>query len=94
MRPNLLGKLTAIILLAAAGFMLADWRDWIKSPDLLSFERFDRFQIDGEAPWCILFDADWEWASCHYLSENHCVMANGVGAHTGDQSVCVPNPIR
>lgn len=88
---------TSVSVIAAAA--LADWRDWIHSPDLLShvYKRFDRFSVAGDAPFCMLLSSDSEFVECHYLSEEHCVNANGIllrASKPENRALCVPNPLR
>jgi hypothetical protein len=86
--------------LALAGLgLFADWRDWIDWPDLLSvnYSRFDKFYINGKAPWCLLLSSDYEFAKCHYLSKEHCQQANYLIMTHGDpdeRGVCVPSPLK
>src|SRR5271154_2768704 len=71
--------LLAISLLLVVGALLfAAWRMWLPSPRLLHYSHtnFDSFQIYGHAPWCFLFNAADNSVDCHYLSENHCQLAN------------------
>jgi hypothetical protein len=96
-RKNNLLMVVAALLIAAAA--LADWRDWINTPDFFSYEyeRFDKFVISGSAPFCLLMDSDSELVECHYLSEEHCSNANSVfmrASKPEDRALCVPNPIR
>jgi len=91
--------LLATPVLVIAVLALADWRDWIRSPDLLShsYKGFDRFKVFGDAPFCVLLDSDSEWVDCHYLSEEHCMNANSALMHSDepeDRGLCVPNPLR
>lgn len=88
---------TPVLLIAAAA--LADWRDWIDSPNLLSHshKRFDQLTITGDAPFCMLLDSDSEFVECHYLSEEHCVNANSIllrDPEPEDRTLCVRNPLR
>lgn len=90
--------LLAAPLLVIAVAALADWRDWIDSPDLLShrYKRFDRFEIEGDAPFCMLLDSESDFLDCHFLSEQHCVIANKpltLASEPADRALCVPNPL-
>lgn len=99
-------RLAGLILVGVSSVLLADWREWIDQPDLISeFRSFDRFHVYGEAPWCFLnpavphfyFDPKSESIFCHYLSENHCAFANyfDMKADEPDErGVCAPNPIK
>jgi hypothetical protein len=91
--------LLSISLLAAFGAVLfADWRMWLPWPKLLHYRytNFDTFQIYGKAPWCFLWGSNDKSADCHYLSQEHCVLARAPLMNLGepeDRGVCVPNPL-
>ena len=92
-------KAATCVIVAVGLILFADWRDWIKWPDLLSasYSKFDRFEIEGEAPWCSLFPPSAVFAHCHYLSKEHCERQNYVLITMGDpdeRAVCVPNPLK
>ena len=93
----------SIILLGVvfvAAVALADWRDWIGFPNLLSAgsSKVDRFTIVGRAPFCLLSKPSSDLAECHYLSIDHCVLSNTElfkpNIAPADRAVCVPNPTR
>jgi hypothetical protein len=86
------------VLLVVGALLFAAWRMWLPSPRLLrySYTNFDAFQIYGHAPWCFLFNSTENSVDCHYLSENHCQLANAsliVKSQPEDRGLCVPNPL-
>lgn len=95
--------LSAAIALVGAIFMLgvADWRDWIAWPDLISLDckrQFDGYCILGEAPYCrvetIHFAKD-TTVRCSWLSKEHCEVSNYLFLRDRPpEYVCVPNPLR
>jgi hypothetical protein len=82
-----------------AGIALADWRNWIGFPDLMSAgpAKVDRFTIVGRAPFCLLRKPSSDSAECHYLSIDHCVLSHTElfkpNIAPPDRAVCVPNPL-
>jgi hypothetical protein len=85
--------------LSIAALLFADWREWIDRPDFWSAEsqRFDRFYIMGDAPWCFLADSHDSFVGCHYLSEMHCMQANYVFFNQNnpdENGQCVPRPLK
>ena len=71
---------------------------WLPSPRLVHYGHasFDSFQIYGHAPWCFLFNSTDNSVDCHYLSENHCQLANAsliAKSKPDDRGLCVPNPL-
>jgi hypothetical protein len=86
------------VLLVVGALLFAAWRMWLPSPRLLrySYANFDTFQIYGHAPWCFLFNSTDNSVDCHYLSENHCQLANASlieRSKPEDRGLCVPNPL-
>lgn len=88
----------AAVVGALAFIQVADRRDWIPWPDYLSApaRSFDRFEIDGKAPWCFLDNPLGSSVNCHYLSKDHCnqwsypFMTHDDPALRG---LCVPSPL-
>jgi hypothetical protein len=91
--------LLAISVLLIVGVLLfAIRRSWSPSPrvELYSHANFDAFHIYGHAPWCFLFNSTDNSVDCHYLSENHCQLANAsliAKSRPEDRGLCVPNPL-
>jgi hypothetical protein len=92
--------LLAISVLLVVGMLIfAAWRMRVSSPRLLlqdSYTNFDTFRIYGHAPWCFLFNSQENSVDCHYLSENHCQLANAAlvaVSRREDRGLCVPNPL-
>jgi hypothetical protein len=85
------------VLLVVSALLFAARRMWLPSPRLhYSYANFDTFQIYGRAPWCFLFNSTENSVDCHYLSENHCQLANAsliVKSKPEDRGLCVPNPL-
>jgi hypothetical protein len=86
------------ILVMVGAVLYADWRMWLPWPKLLHYRyaNFDRFQIYGKAPWCFLLNSKEDSADCHYLSQQHCGLANAPFMNMSepeDRGVCVPNPL-
>jgi hypothetical protein len=88
----------SVSLVVGALLLFAAWRTWLPSPRLLHYSsaNFDTFQIYGHAPWCFLFNSTDNSVDCHYLSENHCQLANAsliAKSKPEDRGLCVPNPL-
>src|ERR1700733_5154208 len=85
------------VLLVVSALLFAARRIWLPSPSLrYNHANFDTFQIYGHAPWCFLFNSTENSVDCHYLSENHCQLANAsliVKSRPEDRGLCVPNPL-
>lgn len=86
------------VLLVVGALLFATWRIWPPSPRLLHYSHanFDAFQIYGHAPWCFLYNSTDNSVDCHYLSENHCQLANAsliAKNKLEDRGLCVPNPL-
>ena len=85
------------VLLVVSALLFAARRIWLPSPSLrYNHANFDTFQIYGHAPWCFLFNSTEISVDCHYLSENHCQLANAsliVKSRPEDRGLCVPNPL-
>ena len=85
------------VLLVVSALLFAARRIWLPSPSLhYSYANFDTFQVYGRAPWCFLFNSTENSVDCHYLSENHCQLANAsliVKSRPEDRGLCVPNPL-
>ena len=86
------------VLLVVGALLFAAWRMSLPSPRLLHYNHanFDTYQIYGHAPWCFLFNSTDNSVDCHYLSENHCQLANAsliVKSKPEDRGLCVPNPL-
>jgi hypothetical protein len=85
------------VLLVVGALLFAARRMWLAPPRLhYSYANFDTFQIYGHAPWCFLFNSTENSVDCHYLSENHCQLANAsliVKSKPEDRGLCVPNPL-
>ena len=85
------------VLLVVSALLFAARRIWLPSPSLrYNHANFDTFQIYGHAPWCFLFNSTENSVDCHYLSENHCQLANAsliVKNKPEDRGLCVPNPL-
>ncbi len=96
-RRRKIALLSISALVVAGAILFADWRQWLPWPKLLhhSYANFDRFQIYGKAPWCLLFDSI-DVADCHYLSEAHCQLRNAGSLNPSKREggdLCVPNPL-
>jgi hypothetical protein len=85
-------------LIAVSAVLFADWRAWIPWPHLLHhYTNFDRLQIYGRALWCFLFNSSDSTVDCHYLSENHCMLANAplvTMSEPAERGLCVPNRLK
>jgi hypothetical protein len=95
-------QIRSIVLLGVVfvvGIALADWRDWISFPNLMSAgtAQVDRFTIVGRAPFCLLSKPTSVLAECHYLSTDQCVLSNmelfKPNIAPSDRALCVANPL-
>jgi hypothetical protein len=86
------------VLLLVGALLFAIRRTEPPSPKLRLYSQanFDAFQIYGHAPWCFLYNSTDNSVDCHYLSENHCQLANAsliAKSRPEDRGLCVPNPL-
>lgn len=70
----------------------------LSSCDARSPSTFDRYTIDGAAPWCAVSAlppkaGDWP-VRCLYLSEHHCTIALSASGRQTGLEICVPDPRR